>query len=143
MKKNFADRLNKAMEMRGMKPKDLAEITGIDKGAISCYRSGKYKPAQKNTYLISEALQVNPAWLMGSNDVPMDNRNWTVSTMSDSYEYLAEVYKDLSDLENALIVNYRKADEKTKKVINTLLGLDEMFKEEEKDGRKAHKENKN
>ena len=129
MKNNFADRLNEAMEKRGMRPKDLAEITGIDKGAISCYRSGKFKPAQKNTYLISEALHVNPAWLMGSDDVPMDNYNWTVSTMSDSYEYLADVYKDLSDLENALVINYRKADEKTKKVINTLLGLDEQFKE--------------
>ncbi len=133
MTDKFADRLNLAMKRRGMKPKDLAEITGIDKGAISCYRNGKFKPAQRNTYLISEALQVNPAWLMGSNEVPMDNR-MTPSIHANTSEYLMDVLINPNDLESALIANYRKADEKTRKVINTLLGLDEMFKEEDKDG---------
>jgi transcriptional regulator with XRE-family HTH domain len=139
MKKNFADRLNKAMEVRGMRPKDLAELTGIDKGAISCYRSGKFKPAQRNTYLISEALQVNPAWLMGSNEVPMDSSALSASSYGASAEYLEEVMINPTDLETVLIDRYRKADEKTRKVINTLLGLDELIKEVE-DGRKAHTE---
>lgn len=128
MKNKFSERLTEAMKIRGIKQNKLAQLTGIDKSAISCYCSGKYQAAQKNTYLLSEALHINPAWLMGSDEVPMDS-SMTASMYSDSYEYLSEVMVEPTDLETAMIVNYRKADDKTKKVINTLLGLDEQFKE--------------
>ena len=66
-----SDRLKQAMELRNKKQVDLARITGIGKASICTYLAGKYEPKQTNTYKLAEALNVNPAWLMGQ-DVPME-----------------------------------------------------------------------
>ena len=57
--------------MRGMKQAELADKTGIDKGQISSYLSGKYKPKQENLSLLAAALDVSEYWLMGF-DMPME-----------------------------------------------------------------------
>jgi transcriptional regulator with XRE-family HTH domain len=68
--RNFAVRLREAMNHRQMRAVDLAERTGIPKGAISYYTAGKSKPKADRLYTIAEALDVNEAWLLGY-DVPM------------------------------------------------------------------------
>ena len=65
------DRIREALEIRDMKQSELVERTGIDKGQMSSYISGKYKPKQKNLHLMAKVLSVDEAWLMGY-DVPMD-----------------------------------------------------------------------
>lgn len=65
-----SDRIKEGMAIRGLKQADLVERTGISKGALSSYISGKYAPKQNNIYRIAKALNVNEAWLMGA-DVPM------------------------------------------------------------------------
>ena len=65
-----ADRISEAMKLRDMRQADLVEKTGISKGALSSYISGRYVPKQNNVYLIAKALDVSEAWLMGG-DVPM------------------------------------------------------------------------
>lgn len=65
------DRIKEALEIRDMKQSELVERTGIDKGQMSSYISGKYKPKQKNLHLMAKVLSVDEAWLMGY-DVPMD-----------------------------------------------------------------------
>lgn len=65
------DRIKEALELRGMKQAELVEKTGIDKGQMSSYLSGRYKPKQANLHLIACALSVDEAWLMGY-DVPME-----------------------------------------------------------------------
>lgn len=72
MKKSFAQRLQTALEIRGLKQIDLVEKTNISKSAISQYLSGDFEPKQSNTYKLAQALHVNEAWLMGYDDVPMD-----------------------------------------------------------------------
>lgn len=67
----FANRLNKAITLRNIKPIELSEKTGIDKSKISSYMSGRYKAKQDGVYLLAKALDVNEAWLMGL-DVPME-----------------------------------------------------------------------
>ena len=69
--KTTADRIREGMELRNLKQSDLVDRTGISKGALSSYISGRYVPKQNNIYLIAKALNVNEAWLMG-NDVPME-----------------------------------------------------------------------
>lgn len=64
-------RIREGMELRGYKQSDLVEKTGISKGALSSYLSGRYIPKQNNIYLIAKALDVSEAWLMGA-DVPME-----------------------------------------------------------------------
>ena len=66
-----SERLKRAMKLRNRKQIDLVRMTGIGKASICTYLSGKYEPKQANTYKLAEALNVNPAWLMGQ-DVPME-----------------------------------------------------------------------
>ncbi len=60
-----SERLDAAMKLRNMKQVDLANRTRIGKSSICTYLSGEYAPKQENLYKLAEALQVNPAWLMG------------------------------------------------------------------------------
>ena len=67
--KTLAQRLAEGLEIRNMKQIELSEKTGISRGAISSYLTGRWEPKQNNIYLIAKALNVNEAWLMGY-DVP-------------------------------------------------------------------------
>lgn len=62
----FSERLRKAMDAAGKKPADLVRETGLDKGAVSCYMSGKYEPKQKAVDLLARALDVSASWLVGA-----------------------------------------------------------------------------
>lgn len=79
----LSDRLKQGMHLRNMKQVDIIEKTGINKGALSSYISGRYEPKQNNIHLLALALDVSEAWLMG-HDVPMersaspDNHNDTI-----------------------------------------------------------------
>lgn len=112
------------MDARGIKSQELSRITGIDKSSISCYRSGKYKANSANLYILADALRVNPAWLMGSDEVPMDIRDATAHTINASNEYLSDVPVTLDDKETMLIERYRAADDEKKRLIAYLLGLE-------------------
>lgn len=65
MKEKFSRRLQQAMNSNFIKPTELSNKTGIGKGVISSYLSGKYKPSDKNLELLSNALDVSEAWLRG------------------------------------------------------------------------------
>lgn len=67
----FKDRLCEAMSLSGLKPSEIVERTGINKGALSSYISGRYKAKQDNLYLLSKVLNVSEPWLMGL-DVPRE-----------------------------------------------------------------------
>lgn len=73
--KTTSERIKEGMLIRDMKQSDLVDATGISKGALSSYISGRYTPKQNNIYLIAKALNVNEAWLMGS-DVPMERNSF-------------------------------------------------------------------
>ncbi len=75
MNNNFAKRLRKAMDIRNVKQVELVGKTEISKSAISQYLSGAFVPKQKNTYKLAEALNVDPAWLMGK-DVCMERKDY-------------------------------------------------------------------
>lgn len=64
-----AERLREAMADAGKKQADLVRETGIDKGALSSYLSGKYEPKQKAIGALARALGVSEMWLWGY-DVP-------------------------------------------------------------------------
>lgn len=65
------DRLKEALRIRGMKAIELSEKTDIPKGAISYYLSGKSSPKADRLNLISVALNISEAWMLGY-DVPME-----------------------------------------------------------------------
>ena len=73
--KELSERLKEALVIRDMKPIELVEKTGIPKSAISHYMSGYAKPKDDRIYLISKALDINEAWLMGY-DVQMERKKF-------------------------------------------------------------------
>lgn len=77
-KSDFASRLSQALETRGMKAADLSKKTKVAEGTISCYINGRYEAKQNRVQVFAEALDVNPAWLMGY-DVPMEAEHATPS----------------------------------------------------------------
>lgn len=69
--KDFASRLSQALELRNMKASELSKKTKVAEGTISCYINGRYEAKQNRVKVFADALDVNPAWLMGY-DVPME-----------------------------------------------------------------------
>lgn len=62
---NVRERLLELMAKYGIRQKDIAKRTGLNKATISYYVSGKREPAQDNIFIIAKAFNVDPAWLMG------------------------------------------------------------------------------
>lgn len=98
MKTEIKDRLKQALEIRGMMQSELAEKAHIDKGQLSSYISGKYKPRQNNIDALSSVLNVNEAWLMGF-DVPMERGDSATTSPCD-------IHFNTKD-ETELIFSYR------------------------------------
>ena len=67
-------RIAQALSVRQMKQTELCEKAGIPKSSLSLYLSGAYEPKQDRLYLMAQALNVDPVWLMGF-DVPMEKES--------------------------------------------------------------------
>ena len=67
----FQNRLEEALKLRNIKPVELHEKTGISESLLSKYLSGNAIARQKKISLISDALNINPVWLIGY-DIPME-----------------------------------------------------------------------
>lgn len=61
-------RIKKVLELRDIKPAQLAEMTGFSKSRISQWINGKHKPDGQGIAEIAEKLNVNPNYLMGESD---------------------------------------------------------------------------
>lgn len=72
-KETFAKRLQELIDIKGIKAVDIVKATGIDKSRISHYLHGDCGAKQDSILYISEAFNVDPAWLMGY-DVPMEKK---------------------------------------------------------------------
>lgn len=92
--KSFQERLIYAMSKRNLKQSDLVKMTGINKGAMSSYINGRYEPKQNNIYLLSKALDVNEAWLLGY-DVEMDNNQKNIVLGSELNKIINDISKQL------------------------------------------------
>lgn len=106
MVSNFKERFNKALDIRNMKPVELSEKTGISESTISQYRSGYAKPKEDKLVLLSNALNVNPVWLLGVN-VPMESIS-EYSNDTDEALDIATRYKNLPPEKQASFQNYLK-----------------------------------
>lgn len=66
----FLNRLVSAMKASDMRQVDLSKLSGIPKGQLSQYMTGKYVPKKSTMKRIANTLGVSELWLMGY-DVPM------------------------------------------------------------------------
>ena len=95
-----AERIKKALTIKGIKQSDLCRLTKIPKSALSQYISGAFEPKQDRIYLMAQALNVNETWLMGL-DVPMERQVKKVSPsesdLSEGEKMWLELYHRVSD----------------------------------------------
>lgn len=92
LKATLKERLRLALLEADMKPIELSELTGIPKSMISYYLNGKTKPKADRIYIISKALGVSEAWLLGY-DVPK-NRTAEQKKNDDLVSVIAKLRKD-------------------------------------------------
>ena len=104
-----ADRLKERMNELGVSQSELVKRTGINKGALSSYISGRYLHKQKATYALAKALNVNEAWLMGF-DVPKERCENNAEALANS----------ITEEEKEHLKLYRSLDEKGKHTVNTV-----------------------
>ena len=112
-KDTCSKRISKALSIRNMKQTDLCNITGIPKSAISQYISGAFEPKQDRIFVISEALDVSEAWLMGF-DVPMEKKisSPDKQELTEGERKWLEVYHQLSDDTKKLLIEVANSFEK-------------------------------
>ena len=88
----ISQRLKEALDASGKKQADLVRETGLDRGSVSSYLSGRYEPKQKAIYSMARALDVSEAWLMGY-DVPK-SRTVTQKKNDDLVQVIAKLRND-------------------------------------------------
>lgn len=66
-----AIRLNELIEFYGLSPAEFAKEVNLPKSSISMWLSGKRTMRQDKIGIIANRFNINPAWLMGYDDVPM------------------------------------------------------------------------
>ena len=96
-KEKCSTRLAKALAIRCMKQSELCEKTKIPKSAISQYLSGLFEPKQDRLYIIAQALNVDPVWLMGF-DVPMEKakeKSPSEPSLTEGEELMLELFRQI------------------------------------------------
>ena len=113
----FAERLREALRNRKMKPIDLANKTGIIKGTISNYLSGKYIPKKHNLKLISEALNYDETWLLGMDP----DEAWKYAEDSINNFIRGMELCGFNDKETDILLMYKELTDSQKDVIGQLI----------------------
>ena len=104
-------RIKKALRIKGMKQADLCQITKIPKSSLSQYLSGDFEPKQDRIYLISKALNVSEAWLMGF-DVPMDRQKASAPSkveLNEGEQLLIDLFRKIPEDQQPLVLNLIRA----------------------------------
>lgn len=96
-------RLVEAMRLRDISSADLCRKTGLPTSSVSRYVTGHSVPKQNPLGKIAEALNVNPAWLMGY-DVPME----TEPDLQIEAEKILAMIENLSPENREQLKNYAR-----------------------------------
>lgn len=101
----FGKRLQQALEIRQMKAIELARKSGVTRGIISSYISGRWKAKQTNVMRLAQALNVSEAWLMGY-DVPMERPDKEAFSVSSLEKNLLLDFRRLSPSGQQSVLNF-------------------------------------
>ena len=71
--KKFAERLLAARKSRNITQDKLAELLGVSPARVSSWEKGEEKPDNEMTEKLSQALSVNPNFLIGMEEWEADN----------------------------------------------------------------------
>lgn len=106
-KESCAARLKKALSIRNMTQAELCQKTKIPKSALSEYIKGLYDPKQDRLIILSEALNVDPVWLMGF-DVPMEKddkkRSPHEPTLTEGEKLVLELFRQIPEDQQPMVL---------------------------------------
>ena len=114
MKSTTSDLLKYLMKEKNLTQADILRLcepickkygVSLARNVLSEYVKGKYLPVQSKITILSEALNVNEAWLMGY-DVPMGRSNKTEAPTQESV--LTEYEQDIVNLVKVIPEDKRK-----------------------------------
>lgn len=115
----FKDRLNEALEIRGIKPVDLSKKTHISESTISQYRNGYAEAKSERLVMIANTLQVDPSWLMGI-DVPMEKPIKEDTSLTKELADLLNIIRRDALLQDGIKTYITLSDEKKRYVLNLI-----------------------
>ena len=102
-----SERLKQAMDKANMKQADLARATGLAKGGISNYVTGKYEPKSDVISKLAKALNVSEMWLWGY-DVPMEREDKKISPeemqLTEGEKVLIELFRRVPEDQQKLVL---------------------------------------
>lgn len=102
-----SERLQEAMRAARMKQADLARATGLSKGGISNYVTGRYEPKSDIISKLAKALNVSEMWLWGY-DVPKDRivkkDSPTEADLSEGEKMLLELFRRVPEDQQTLVL---------------------------------------
>jgi transcriptional regulator with XRE-family HTH domain len=112
---NTAQRLQQLIKDRGLRQVDILAMTkpisqrygfNFGKSALSQYVTGMVEPRQYKLYVLAEALDVSPVWLMGF-DVPMErNENLAPGSESELDNEVSIIFSELPSEKKAAAAEY-------------------------------------
>ena len=94
-----SDRLKEAMRISNIKQADLSRLTGLSKGGISNYVTGRYEPKSDIISKLAAALNVSEMWLWGY-DVPMERKRETSpseSQLTEGEKLMLELFRKIPE----------------------------------------------
>ena len=103
-----SDRLKEIMRIRAMKQADLARATGLAKGGISNYITGRYEPKSDVISKLAKALNCSEMWLWGY-DVPMERQERKTvspeeSNLSEGEKMMLDLFRRVPEDKQALVL---------------------------------------
>ena len=106
-------RLQEAMQSAQMKQADLARATGLGKGGISNYVTGRYEPKSDVISKLAKALGVSEMWLWGY-DVPKERTenkksSPTEADLSEGEKMLLELFRRVPEEQQTLVLQMIRA----------------------------------
>lgn len=107
----FTERLNQVVTEAGITWTELSKRTGMSTGRISQYKTGLYTPKSDALFIIAEALNISPDWLVGASDT---------KECYPSYRYL----QDLTPFDMRLLNMFHSSDDRIKQAVCALLEID-------------------
>lgn len=106
-KESCAARLKMALSIRNMTQAELCQKTKIPKSALSEYIKGLYDPKQDRLLILSDALNVDPVWLMGF-DVPMEKEDIKRSphepTLTEGEKLVLELFRQIPEDQQPMVL---------------------------------------
>jgi transcriptional regulator with XRE-family HTH domain len=105
------------MRIRQLKQADLARATGLAKGGISNYITGRYEPKSDVISKLAKALNCSEMWLWGY-DVPMERQDKNNSPdeleLSEGEKMLLNLFRQVPEDQQQLVLGMIRAALNTK-----------------------------